>query len=72
MPIFGRSVLSTPIIPACELPHKIQARLGNWDEALEMLGEANPFRVRENEPRTTIFAFILLIRLIASVPQYLS
>ena len=46
--------------------------MGDWDEALEMLGEVNPFRGRENEPRMTIFALILLIRLIASVPQYLS
>ena len=60
------------LFPACELPHKIQARLGNWDEALEMLGEVNLFMGRENEPRTTIFALILLIRLVACVPQYFS
>ena len=60
------------LFPACKLPHTIEARLGNWDEALEMLGEVNLFMGRENEPRTTIFALILLIRLIAYVPQYFS
>ena len=28
-----------------------QVRLGKWDEALEMLGEVNPFRGEANEPR---------------------
>ena len=51
---------------------KIPVRLGNWDEALEMLGEVNLFRDKENVPRMTIFALILLIRLIVCVLQCLS
>lgn len=30
---------------------KVQVRLGKWDDALEMLGEVNPFRGKANEPR---------------------
>ena len=32
-----------------------QVRLGKWDEALEMLGEVNPFRGEANEPRELLY-----------------
>ncbi|KAF8339828.1 uncharacterized protein EI90DRAFT_3037909 [Cantharellus anzutake] len=36
--------------PCRYLAAQCSVRLGKWDEALEMLGEVNPFRGREDEP----------------------
>jgi hypothetical protein len=39
----------------------LQVRLGKWDEALEMLGEVNPFRGDENEPRQLYLDHICIV-----------
>lgn len=41
-----RKVLHERSFDVCQ-----QVRLGKWDDALEMLGEVNPFRGKANEPR---------------------
>lgn len=46
------SVCDTSMLCPCfALKNAIQVRLGKWDDALEMLGEVNPFRGKANEPR---------------------